>query len=183
MKESPLIEVWSGGQTGLDRAGWLAAKAAGLPTNGFLPARFRAEDGYHPEYATLFGAREHESPEFPPRTRANILSTDATLVLGLARPTPGTRLTLRLCEELGRPLCWIPIERDRTGVGAGPRHGSGSWRVVTGAWTPQAVAEWIVQEEIKRLNVAGVSESKALGVQAWATGWLGEVFAVLKERG
>jgi hypothetical protein len=32
--------VISGGQTGADQAGWRAARAAGIPTGGFMPKGF-----------------------------------------------------------------------------------------------------------------------------------------------
>jgi Circularly permutated YpsA SLOG family len=51
-----LERVISGGQIGADRAGWWAAKAAGIPTGGAMPLRFLAEDGRHPEFAEEFGA-------------------------------------------------------------------------------------------------------------------------------
>lgn len=74
--------VITGGQTGVDQAGWRAAKAAGFATGGFMPMGFRTEgqiesdgsvgpDEAHPEFADLYGARDLESLEYRVRTRAN----------------------------------------------------------------------------------------------------------------
>jgi hypothetical protein len=53
-----LDRVITGGQSGADQAGWRAARAAGIPTGGFMPKGFLTEDGPRPEFAEEFGAVE-----------------------------------------------------------------------------------------------------------------------------
>jgi hypothetical protein len=79
--------VIGGGQTGADQAGWRAAHAAGIATGGSMPRGFLTEQGPRPEFAEMFGAVELDSPDYPPRTRANVCDSDGTLVFG----NPATR--------------------------------------------------------------------------------------------
>ena len=58
-------------QTGADQAGWRAEKAFGLPTGGWMPKGFLAEDGPQREIAELFGAKETDSADYQARTLAN----------------------------------------------------------------------------------------------------------------
>jgi hypothetical protein len=62
-----LEKIISNGQTGLDQAGWRAARAAGIPTGGWMPKGFLTEDGPHPEFAEDFGALEWVTSEAYPR--------------------------------------------------------------------------------------------------------------------
>ena len=93
-----LERVISGGQTGADRGALAAAKAAGIPTGGWMPAGFRALDGEHPEFAELYGVREHADPRYPPRTALNVKESDATLCFATDWDSPGEVLTRRMCE-------------------------------------------------------------------------------------
>ena len=69
MKTNLLPEkVISGGQTGADQAGLIAAEKAGITTGGWMPKGFRTLDGPNPGLAARFGLREHPSEEYPPRT-------------------------------------------------------------------------------------------------------------------
>jgi hypothetical protein len=68
-----LEKVITGGQTGADQAGWRAAKAAGVPTGGWIPKGFLTEDGPRPEFRELYGAA---------RTRQNVRDSDATIWFG-----------------------------------------------------------------------------------------------------
>src|SRR4029453_9428059 len=65
-----ICELWSGGQTGVDRAALDVARVLGIPHHGWVPAGRRAEDGViGPEYD---GLRETESPEYAERTELNV---------------------------------------------------------------------------------------------------------------
>lgn len=103
MKMYPIIKVISGGQTGADLGGVCGAKKAGIATGGTMPAGFRYEKGVLPhELRKLYGFVEHTSSDYPPRTRQNILDSDATLLFG--ELSGGTRLTLALCGAVRRPI-------------------------------------------------------------------------------
>src|SRR4051812_27916173 len=103
-----LDRVVTGGQTGADQAGWRAARAAGIPTGGWMTRWFLTEaadgrgDEPHPEFAALSGAREMPTDRYAARTEANARDSDATLWFG-ATDTSGARATLGACRRLGRP--------------------------------------------------------------------------------
>ena len=96
-----LQKVISGGQTGADRAGLIAAHSMGMKTGGFMPRGFRAEDGNHPEFADKFDIQEHRSAEYPPRTALNVQMSDGTIRFATNWRTRGEQLTLRKIHEFG----------------------------------------------------------------------------------
>ena len=98
-----LERVISGGQTGADRAGLAAAKAAGIATGGWMPKGFRALDGPHAEFAAIYGIQEHTSDRYPPRTALNVKESDATLRFATDCNSPGEVLTLQMCKRYGKP--------------------------------------------------------------------------------
>jgi hypothetical protein len=51
------FEVWSGGQTGVDRGALEGAQGTGLPTGGFAPKDWITEKGPAPELGTKFGLK------------------------------------------------------------------------------------------------------------------------------
>jgi hypothetical protein len=155
-----LARVISGGQTGADRAALVAAKAAGLPTGGWMPKGFRAQDGPRPEFAELYGIREHASDRYPPRTALNVKESDATLRFATDWDSPGEVLTRKMCERYGRPHLDV---------------------TPGGRTTPAEVAEWLVRNNVRVLNVAGNTERTSPGITAFVTEFLGEVFRLLNE--
>lgn len=141
---SSLLRIVSGGQSGVDRAALDAARATGLEIGGWCPAGRWAEDGPIPAHYPL---RETSIPDPAERTRLNVRDSDATLVLTLGPPHGGTALTLELARALGRPHQLVDLP-------AVP--------------SPEAIADWIRQLEVRVLNVAGPRESEAAGVYALA---------------
>jgi len=107
MSSRGYLEVWTGGQTGVDRAALDAALELGLPIAGWVPKGRLAEDGPVPAcYAHL---REAESPDYATRTLLNVRDTDATLVLSVGRATGGTLETVNAARRLERPLLEIDL--------------------------------------------------------------------------
>ncbi len=157
-----LARVISGGQTGADRAGLAAAKTAGIPTGGWMPKGFRAQDGPRPEFAAVYGVREHASDRYPPRTALNVKESDATICFATDRQSPGEVLTRTLCERYGRP---------RLDVTPG------------GTVTPADVAAWLTEKGVTVLNVAGNTERTSPGIGAFAETFLAEVFRLLAAPG
>ena len=130
-------KIISGGQTGADQGGIWGAAECGIPTGGVMPKGFRTEDGPNPEFARIFGLTEHSSSEYPPRTSVNVQTSDGTVVFGRTHER-GSQLTIRLCEQYGRPYILNPdAERLRA---------------------------FIIRESIKTLNIAGNRESKNPGI-------------------
>lgn len=161
-----LTKVISGGQTGADQAGWRAAKICGLETGGWMPKFYKTETGLRPEFADLYGAKEHWSYKYEPRTKVNIKESNGTLLFCTNANSPGSRLTAWTCYEYGN-LCVLPQ------VTIGTLSDEVRWR---------AIAEWIEQAGIKTLNVAGNRESKAPGIGDWVEHFLVGVFMELRAR-
>jgi predicted Rossmann fold nucleotide-binding protein DprA/Smf involved in DNA uptake len=139
------LEVWTGGQTGVDRAALDAALELGLPIAGWVPRGRLAEDGLVP--ACYDQLREAESADYAIRTRLNVQDTDATLVLRVGMATGGTLETMDTARRLQRPLLVIDLE------------------VTDAARAATAVIQWLeglfkTRPSI-RLNVAGPRASQA----------------------
>lgn len=146
-------KILSGGQTGADLAALRAGHALHIPTGGWMPRHFRTELGPRPWYATMYGMTEHASPDYRPRTRANVEAADLTLVFGNAASI-GTRLTIRFLRELGKPV------------------------LVNPTWAALAAADL----DGRIVNVAGNRESTNRGIEAWVYRWLIEAWADGEER-
>lgn len=142
----------SGGQTGVDRAALDAALAAGLPHGGWVPAGRRAEDG--PVPARYRGLRELASPDYAPRTEANVVDSDGTLILCDGAPTGGTALTARLARRHGRPLLVLDLSDLRDTEDAADQ------AAVLDAHR-RAVRAWLDAHAVDVLNVAGPRASGA----------------------
>lgn len=158
-----LERVISGGQTGADQAGWRAAKAAGIVTGGWMPRGFLTEDGPRPEFAGMYGAREHESREYLPRTRQNVADAHATLIFGDVSSS-GSRATMKAVKAISL-YGWLNVDPSGRGTN----------------WRPSQVAEWIDRNPIEVLNVAGNRESSAPGIGRWVEAYLAEVFRLISE--
>lgn len=162
-----LQKVISGGQTGADQAGILAAAEWGEPngayiiTGGWMPKGWRTENGSEPQWRE-YGLQEHPLPTFPPRTRKNVEESDGTLRMAYDFGSAGERLTRKLCIELGKPFFDIVIRED---IKPDPRE----------------TAEWINSMHIRTLNVAGNRESTYPGIGRRAKLYLLDVFYWLEQ--
>ena len=143
MGYSGLKKIISGGQVGVDRGALCGALAFGVATGGCAPLGWRTTNGSAPELGSLYGLIEHTSPDYPPRTEENVLAGDGTLLIYSNGNSAGTVLTRKLCLKHSKPRCEIEIP-------------------FTKLWDPAnniaKVAEWVVQNEIEVLNVAGNHE-------------------------
>lgn len=155
------LKIISGGQTGADQAGLRAAKDSGLPVGGTAPLGFLTESGPAPWLGEEFGLVEHPSPAYKPRTWANAAQSSATIWFGDA-DSAGYGCTEAGCLAAGRPA---------------PR------RVIAGETTPRMVADWIEENNIQVLNVAGSRASRAPGLGERVYWFLRVVFRILHGRG
>jgi hypothetical protein len=138
-----ITKIISGGQTGADRAGLDWAIAHNMPHGGWCPAGRLAEDGRIDDQYQL---KEMESPGYRQRTKRNVQGSDGTLILNLGALEGGTFSTVRFAEKQGKPHLVIALD---DGV------------------TEEAIAsvrEWLVNNSIQVLNIAGPRESKRPGV-------------------
>ena len=154
-----LERVITGGQTGADQAGWRAARACAIATGGWMPMGFRTEGGAledgslgadetHPEFAEIYGARALESLEYRQRTRANVRESDAVVWFGDTQSRGGL-LTLGLARIVGIPA--LVVARGEDGRPSPP---------------PEHLADWLRDEAVGNLLVAGNRESHEPGIGA-----------------
>ncbi|MFO0892412.1 MAG: putative molybdenum carrier protein [Isosphaeraceae bacterium] len=162
------MQVITGGQTGVDQAGWRAAKRAGLPTGGFMPRNFKTEAGLKAELAEEFGARALESPSYAHRTIRNVLLADAVLVMG-DPDSSGSRLTINTAMEHNREIRVVEVLITRTPD-----------TVFLWSHPFEVVADWIREVNPRVLMVAGNRESTTPGIGKAAEMFLLEVFQQLR---
>ena len=129
-----LEQVISGGQTGVDRAALDAALELGLACGGWCPKGRLAEDGTIPAKYPL---QESPTANYAERTALNVKDSDGTLILAHGPLRGGTALTKTFAERYRRP-CLIVDLRDAV---------------------LQQVSEWLRENSIRVLNVAGPRES------------------------
>jgi len=142
-----LERIISGGQVGVDRGALDAALELGFPCGGICPKGRKSEDGKIPEKYPLV---ECESASYPVRTRINVIKGHGTLIIsGENRLTGGSKLTRNLALENDRPCFATSYERIR-----------GDYKR-----TLQKVWDWVMDNSISVLNVAGSRESKKKGIQ------------------
>jgi nucleoside 2-deoxyribosyltransferase len=137
-------KIVSGGQTGIDRAALDIAIRNHIAHGGWCPRGRRAEDGRIPDHYHL---DEAATTEYAERTRLNVRDSDATLVLSRGRPDGGTALTVNYAAACHKPVLVIDID-----AGTDARE----------------FRDWLEQNNIRVLNIAGPRESKQPGVHAQA---------------
>lgn len=138
-------KIISGGQTGVDRAVLDFAISHSIPHGGACPKGRVAEDGEISEKYQLYevGTDEHElSINYALRTIENIKQSDGTLVIVPVYPIPegvsdGTNMTIEKAKELSKPFLIFQLGYSRM----------------------EDIRDWLNQNKIKILNVAGPRES------------------------
>jgi hypothetical protein len=92
------------------------------------------------------------------RLGLNVWDSDGTLVLNRGELAGGTLYTVRIAERIGRPLRVVDLDRL-----ADPLERAGALA---------EVRQWIEEEGLATLNVAGPRESKSPGIGAAAAAFL-----------
>jgi hypothetical protein len=138
------LKIISGGQTGADRAALDVALTLSLPIGGGCPKGRRAEDGMIPDRYPL---TETPEADYDTRTRRNVEDSDGTLILNLGTLDGGTALTVAHARQIGKPCLVVALEE---GI------------------EPATFRDWLAENHITVLNVAGPRASKRPGVYAAA---------------
>lgn len=146
-------KIISGGQTGVDRAALDVALELGIPCGGWCPQGRRAEDGVIPSRYPL---QEASSPQYPLRTELNVQDADGTLIITWSTPMGGTALTIKLAQKHHKPYLLVDLAQE-------PNVG--------------LVREWLRQNRIQVLNVAGPRESEVPGIYIQAALFLRNLFS------
>ncbi len=143
-----LKKIVSGGQTGIDRAALDTAIKVNFPYGGWCPKGRLAEDGTLANYYQL---KETATDNYSERTELNVRDSDGTLIIVSSLPidtTDGTPLTLTFAKQLQKPYLIIALN-DHPDI--------------------QPITNWIIENKIKTLNIAGPRESQSPGIYQQAT--------------
>lgn len=141
--------IFSGGQTGADRAALDAALALGIPIGGWCPKGRIAEDGRIPDCYPL---KETPSSNYPQRTEWNVRDSDATVVFTKGQFSRGSALTLDHCRKHKKPSVHIDfLKIDDEGATKTLSHIICNFEDLYGY-------------RLRTLNIAGSRESKAPGI-------------------
>lgn len=142
-------KIISGAQTGADRAGLEAALRLGLEVGGTVPLGKKTDAGPLTDYEMqIYCLREHTSPNYPPRTLANVKNSDGTAVFG-DQWSPGSKLTIKYCEQQKKPHIVLNL------------WGTVGFNPDTEA---RALRSWVETHNIQVLNVAGNRERSNPGI-------------------
>ncbi len=158
-----LTKVISGFQTGADIAGVRAAKDCGLQTGGYIPRGFKTLDGPKPEYSKLYGAIEHTSSNYRDRTWDNIQQADATIRFASNWNSPGEKCTLGGIKNWGKPYVDVNIWK-------------GEIHTLDIAVSLMRIRDWIRDNNVSVLNIAGNAEQTSPGIEKAVYEFLMRVF-------
>ncbi len=134
--------IVSGGQTGADRGGLEAAIDMDVPHRGYCPKGRKAEDGVIPPQ---FKMSETSVSTYKLRTELNVADSCGTLIFTAGPLNGGSLLTYEFTTAAEKPVLWIDLT------------------IAGDYW--QVIIEFVAQNTIWDLNVAGNRESKAPGIQ------------------
>lgn len=137
-----VTKIISGGQTGVDTIGLQVAKELGIETGGKAPKGFLREGGYDKEDIASYGLEEITDEEqadytkrtgkkdpYTGRTELNVRNSDGTVYFNVGSDTAGLIATRRSAKEWNKPFIENP--------------------------TAEELRQWIKDNNIKTLNVAG----------------------------
>jgi hypothetical protein len=123
-----------------------------------LPKGWITQDGPKPEYAKLYGMSQHTNASYPPRTEVNAKEGDGTIRFAANFNSAGEKCTLKFINKHNKPYIDVDIHNPIS---------------------VHDVIAWILENEIKVLNVAGNAEKTAAGIEAFVTEYLIGVFSRL----
>ncbi|MEW6732198.1 MAG: putative molybdenum carrier protein [Acidobacteriota bacterium] len=146
-----ILKILSGGQTGVDRAALDIAIRLGYQSGGWCPKGRKAEDG---PISAIYPLCETPSDDYRERTDWNVRDSDATLILTHDKPIGGTAFTIECALARAKPLLLLDLSTTPD---------------------PQTVLDWVRENNIAILNVAGPRESEVVGIYQQAGAFLTEV--------
>ncbi|MCU7806297.1 MAG: putative molybdenum carrier protein [Candidatus Thiodiazotropha sp. (ex Semelilucina semeliformis)] len=153
-------KIISGGQTGADIGGLTGAKKVGISTGGYAPRGYKTEVGPQPEVLKEFGLVELPSSNYKHRTKQNVFSSDATLIVSTDPTSHGTQLTIQYCKELKKPFLLIDPAKDCC----------------------ELIRVFLDNHSPRVLNIAGNRESKSKGIDSKTAGIIQAVLSSTNEQ-
>lgn len=154
------MKICSGAQTGADIAGLIAAKKFGLQTLGWMPVNFMTEQGPKPHWAQEFNLKETKSignmgANYNARTENNVRDSTATIRFATDFNSRGEQCTLRAIKKFNKPYLDIDVNNPLPA---------------------KQVVEWLIENKVGILNIAGNRESKSPGIGRFVVDFLSDVF-------
>ena len=101
--------IYSGGQTGVDRAALDVALELGIPIGGHLP-RGRVDENGDVLPDNYTGMQETDTDDVSVRTELNVQESDATLIFSHGELFGGSAYTERMARKYGKPCLHIDFE-------------------------------------------------------------------------
>ena len=150
-----ILKIVSGGQTGVDIAAIDFAIENKIDYSGWVPKGRRCESGIIDLKYTNF--KETNSSGYLVRTKLNTRDSNGTLIiLPFNKPIGmGSKATAKFAEEFNKPFMYINLyDQDRK----------------------ECVLNWINENNIKILNVAGAREETTPGIYKASKLFLNELF-------
>lgn len=139
-----LVEaIVSGGQSGVDRAALDWALEHNYRQGGWCPKGRKAEDGV---IDRRYGLRETDSDGYRQRTKLNVRDSDGTLIVNIGELNGGSLATLNFCHSMDKPVLVAALDAGITPL------------------VVRQVIDWIREQPISTLNIAGPRESKCPGI-------------------
>jgi hypothetical protein len=154
-----LYKIISGGQTGADQGGLLAAWRAGVETGGKAAALYKTTAGNNPllEVLGLTAGGDYNS-----RTKDNVLDSDGTVIIAHNLQSPGSVLARGVCRSNQKPLLELDVsEIVELARGNPQQHADAVMDQILVHAT--ALHDFIVKHQLQVLNVAGNREIKSDG--------------------
>jgi len=149
MKISKLI---SGGQAGVDRAALDFALAHQIECGGWCPKGRIAEHGIIP---LKYPLTETSGSDYRERTQLNVKDSDGTLLFINGNIDKGTKLTIDTAANLKKPCFIFDFSKNPE---------------------KKKLLQWLTDNKIKVLNIAGPRESNSLGIYGLVYDMLNKIF-------
>lgn len=153
-------KIISGGQTGADRAALDWAMSHGIAHGGWCPKGRLAEDGLLDKQYQLV---EIEHGSYRQRTKRNVLDSDGTLILNLGELQGGTLQTVRFADRHNKPYWLVQLEK------------------TFDDHEFAEIANWLLSNEIKTLNIAGPRETKSPNIYIASYKFLTALFSYIQQ--
>jgi len=152
-----LNKIISGGQTGADIAGLIAAKKHNIMTGGTAPKNFKTEFGNNQDLDKVYNLIDQGT--YKSRTIQNVKDSDGTIAFIVHKGSGGTSKTIGYCKygkwvnynESSNSDCFRPVlvidQKDMD--------------IINFQNTKNKIINWLIDKKIKILNVAGHRKSTA----------------------
>ena len=157
-----LKRIISGGQTGADRAALDIAVMYNIPHGGWIPKGRITEEG---PLSDEYQLNEMPTASYPARTEQNVIDSDGTLIISHGKLTGGSAYTRKMAMKHAKPWFHADLNKLPTFQAA------------------MIVEDWISQNKIAVLNVAGPRASEDPLIYGLVTVILELVYNLIRAKG